>query len=350
MAKNRRNRGKKPRNGTADAEPSSPISPSSPPMVEEESTDSGGAVQTPSVVVEGCDTSNVDRSSASAHPLDPPETFVPKDVASAMSSPTTFYSAYGSPVSDSTSSQVFDYALTGTELLPTEKIQEPLLDPLESILKKDEIVTDSLITESAVQIMFMNNGGGNRVNNAINNRTNQTSNQLQPFTHDSQEHLRGISAPNNTPLGAGETAYNNGSSSEDEDGTCQAEGTNIAHKPRDQDPDKDDGGAPGPSSSGSVASASTLAPPRSGRNGSNNNNRSSPSTGATTRQHIPLANFTGVGDVRFQKPVDVPLTSSIEAVEGCLRISNGEYLHPALRSRDFTALFSHNHPELKFHH
>lgn len=127
----RKNRGKgskktRPSNDVEDVEASSSVPASTTPVVED-SVGSGGAVQAQSAVVDGIESQALP-GPATAATITPPETFTMPDIASAMSSPTTFHSAFGSPVSDSTSSGIFDYAMTGNELVSTDKIKVSMLD------------------------------------------------------------------------------------------------------------------------------------------------------------------------------------------------------------------------------
>ncbi|QDS70342.1 hypothetical protein FKW77_008802 [Venturia effusa] len=126
--KNRSKGSKKARsNDVADkAEVSLPTPAKAAPKVEE-STSSAGAVQKPSTLVYGIEPQAAP-SCAVAATISPPETFAMPSIASAVSSPRTFYSAFGSPVSDSTTSGIFDYAMTGHELVSTDKIEESMLD------------------------------------------------------------------------------------------------------------------------------------------------------------------------------------------------------------------------------
>lgn len=127
----RRNGGKgikkpRPSNIVDNVEASSLVTATTAPVVEE-SEGSGGAVQAPSTVVDSVEPQVILEPAVTATII-PPETFAVPHIPSAISSPTTFYSAFGSPVSDSTTSGIFEDAMTGNELLSTDKIQEPMLD------------------------------------------------------------------------------------------------------------------------------------------------------------------------------------------------------------------------------
>ncbi|TID15891.1 hypothetical protein E2P81_ATG08754 [Venturia nashicola] len=129
----RKNRGKASKktrlsNAVDDVEASASVPATTTKMVEE-SAEFGGAVQAQSSPVDGVESQALPES-ATAATITPPETFAMPDIPSAMSSPTTFYSTFGSPVSDSTTSGIFDYAMTGDELLSTDNIEEQLLDAI----------------------------------------------------------------------------------------------------------------------------------------------------------------------------------------------------------------------------
>ncbi|KAE9975841.1 hypothetical protein EG328_002951 [Venturia inaequalis] len=127
----RRNRGKAskktcPGGAIDDVEATSSV-PAATTAVVEESVPSGGAVQAQSTLVDGVESHALPEPTTAAT-ITPPETFAIPNIPSAMSSPMTFYSAFGSPVSDSTTSGIFDYAMTGNELVSTDKIEEQMLD------------------------------------------------------------------------------------------------------------------------------------------------------------------------------------------------------------------------------
>lgn len=127
----RKNRGKaskktRPGKSVDDVEASSSV-PAATTTVVAESAELGGAVQAQSTLVDGVESQALPEP-ATAATIVPPETFTIQNIPSAMSSPLTFYSAFGSPVSDSTTSGIFDYAMTGNELVSTDKIEEQMLD------------------------------------------------------------------------------------------------------------------------------------------------------------------------------------------------------------------------------
>lgn len=341
MVGKRSRRGAKKVRGNNDvpgAEPASPvINPST--AVAETSTEAGGAVQTFSTVADDVE-HEARPSEASTNILEPPEVFVPSEVASTMSSPTTFFSAFASPVSDSTTSGIFDYAMTGRELVPTEKIHEPMLD---SLLGEKQIVTDALVEDLSSQVVYINNGTSNQ-------NLNPTAAELAEFRRRNRGIAAPTTSPNTTPIGAGQTAHTNGTSSSDEqdeqedqeERSCQGQASSGQPPTRRRDGDKDDD-APGPAASGSVASTSssgTLAPQPSRRGGDNNNSyRATPSATSTrtTPKQLDLRNYRGIEDIRFGILVDVPRLETIqETLSRCL--------HPSTSlPRDFTAFFSHNH-------
>jgi hypothetical protein len=343
MAKNTKNRNKKNRNDEANAtENETCSSPTNITGSNDTPSDVGGAVQSPVVAAPSSDVCNADKSIPPIHPLDPPETFAPKEPESTISSPATFHSAYGSPRSNSTTSQVFDYAPTGLEFSPTSMIQEKPLDfvdkkedrpldvmeALESIAKKKEVFLQSVAAEASVQTAFFQPGtrGG--------------------FVHDSPAHQQGIRAQPNTPVGAGQTAYaasddsgqrpqagtraqagtpvgvgqaesgGSGRRPGDAGGHCQNEANGIP-KCRDRDPDQDDDEQEGGPSSSRIV-ASSLAVPNSGRGGRTTRTSQSPPVYTRTvlpRLFLPFNDIEGIETITFGKAVAVPASTPSETFE-----------------------------------